>query len=131
MRPPFRRTRVESLKEYVSRVMREKRLTAKEIERRSDGGIGDSHVINVANGITTNLTLDRVKGLALGLGVDPVELFRVAIGLPPMEINLPLITRVFEKLSNPDLARLLIIVDKMSQKQLKAMMKTIVKNSDE
>ena len=115
---------MESLSEYVQRVMGEKYLTAKEVERRSNGAIGDSHVINIANGTTTNLTLERLKGLAAGLGVAPIEIFKVAIGSEPDELNVELVTRVLEKLANPRLSRILILLDRMNQKQVKTLIAT-------
>ena len=118
---------MESLSVYVKRVMEEKHLTAKEVERRSGGEIGDSHVINVANGTTSNLTIDKMKALATGLGVDPVELFRVAIAAELDAVTLPLVARVFEKLSHPNFSRLLIFLDRMNKQQLKALLATLEK----
>jgi len=118
---------MESLSQYVKRVMQEKHLTAKEVERRSDGQIGDSHIINVANGTTTNLTVDKMKALAIGLGVDPIELFRVAIDIDVDEVTLPLVARVFEKLSSPSFSRLLIHLDRMNQQQLKTLLFSLEK----
>ena len=118
---------MESLSVYVKRVMTEKHLTAKEIERRSGGEIGDSHVINVANGTTANLTIDKMKALATGLGVDPVELFKVAIAVEVDEVTLPVIARVFEKLSSPEFSRLLVLLDRMNQQQLRGLLATLEK----
>ena len=111
---------MESLSEYVSRVMKEKNLRPVDVARRSEGGIADSHVANVTSGITTNLTLDRVNALALGLGVDPLELCSVALGIAPGEVNVPLVMRVFAKLADPQLSKLLVALDRMNQKELKA-----------
>ena len=118
---------METLSEYVTRIMEEKNLRPVEVARRSGGGIGDSHVSNIANGTTSNVSIDRLKALAIGLGVDPLELLSVAIGVQPSEVNLPLVARVLEKLSNPDLSRLLLLLDQMNQKQLKALLATAEK----
>ena len=111
---------MESLSQYVSRIMKEKNLRPVDVARKSEGGIADSHVVNVTSGITTNLTLDRVKALALGLGVDPLELCTVALGIPTEEVNVPLVMRVFAKLTSPQLSKLLAVLDRMSQKEIKA-----------
>jgi Helix-turn-helix. len=113
---------MESLSEYVSRVMEEKSLRPVDVARKSGGGIGDSHVTNIANGTTQNVSIERLAALATGLGVDPVELFKVATGVELTEVNLALLSRVFEKLSNSDASKLLILIDRMSQKQLKVLL---------
>ena len=114
--------RMESLSDYVSRVMKKKNLRPVDVAMRSEGGIADSHVVNVTSGVTTNLTLDRVKALALGLGTDPLELCSVALGIVPDEVNVPLVMRVFAKLASPRFSKLLIALDKMSQKEIKALL---------
>ena len=45
--------RMESLSDYVSRVMKEKNLRPVDVARRSEGGIADSHVVNVTSGVYT------------------------------------------------------------------------------
>ena len=113
---------MESLSEYVSRVLEEKNLRPVDVARKSGGGIGDSHVTNIANGTTQNVSIERLKALATGLGVDPVELFKVASGIELTEVNLALLSRVFEKLSSSESSKLLILIDRMNQKQLKALL---------
>jgi transcriptional regulator with XRE-family HTH domain len=113
---------METLSEYVARIMEEKNLRPVDVARKSGGGIGDSHVSNIASGATSNVTIDRLRALAVGLGVDPIELLSIAIGAQPSEVNLPLVARVLEKLSHPELSRLLLLLDQMNQKQLKALL---------
>jgi transcriptional regulator with XRE-family HTH domain len=113
---------MESLSEYVSRVMEEKNLRPIDVARKSGGGIGDSHVTNIASGTTQNVSIERLKALATGLGVDPVELFKVATGAELTEVNLELLSRVFDKLSNSEASKLLILIDRMNQKQLKVLL---------
>ena len=110
------------MSEYVSRVLEEKNLRPVDVARKSGGGIGDSHVTNIANGTTQNVSIERLKALATGLGVDPVELFKVASGIELTEVNLALLSRVFEKLSSSESSKLLILIDRMNQKQLKALL---------
>jgi transcriptional regulator with XRE-family HTH domain len=70
--------RLEELGEYVRRTLREKRLTIREVEKRSGGKIDQSYVGRIAQGIYPNLTVDKVKALAAGLGVNEDEIFNVA-----------------------------------------------------
>ena len=58
--------------------------------------------------------------MALGLGVDPLELCRVALGIPAEEVNVPLVMRVIARLTSPQLSKLLTVLDRMSQKEIKA-----------
>jgi transcriptional regulator with XRE-family HTH domain len=76
---------METLGEYVSRVMDEKNLKVKDVERRAGGIISDSYVTNIMNGVATNLTIEKLNALAVGLGVDKVELFKVASGIKDPE----------------------------------------------
>ena len=117
---------METLAEYVTRIMKEKGLKAGAVAKRSKGGIGDSHVTNIANGTTTNLTIETIKALALGLGVDPVEIFRVAIGADP-ELTLATVLRVFEKLNHPSVSKLFLRIDRMNTKQIKALVEAAEK----
>ena len=73
---------VETLAQYVTRIMKEKKLRPKDVERRSGDEIDDAYVIKIMNGITTNPSISKTQALAQGLGVDEDELFRVARGLP-------------------------------------------------
>ena len=90
------------------------------LARRSEGGIADSHVVNVTSGITTNLTLDGSESFGLGLGVDALELCTVGLGIPAEEVNVPLVMRVLAKLTRPQLSKSLTVLDRMSQKEIKA-----------
>ena len=73
---------METLAEYVSRIMQEKNLHAKDVQRRSGDKIDDAYVIKIMKGITTNPSISKTQALAEGLGVDEDELFRVARALP-------------------------------------------------
>jgi transcriptional regulator with XRE-family HTH domain len=122
-----------SLAEYVQRIMDEKGLKAGQVAKRSKGGIGDSHVTNIINGTTTNLTLERIKALALGLGVDPTEVFRAAIGVET-ELTIATISRLLDKLlTDPNLPHLFVLLDSMNQTQTKSLRlaaKRLVDNSN-
>jgi transcriptional regulator with XRE-family HTH domain len=63
---------------YVRRVMKQKGLTLREIEMRSEGRITDGYISSIINGGPKNLTVEKIKALADGLSVDALELFEVA-----------------------------------------------------
>jgi transcriptional regulator with XRE-family HTH domain len=72
-----------TLAEYVKKVMKEKKLSGAEVERRSEGLISDSYLKDITSGKTKRPSLETLKGLARGLGVSYYdELLRVASGDP-------------------------------------------------
>ena len=73
---------METLAEYVTRVMKDKNLRAKDVQRRSGDQIDDAYVIKIMRGITTNPSITKTQALAAGLGVDEDEVFKVARGVP-------------------------------------------------
>ena len=73
---------VESLPKYVQRVMKERGLKPKDVERRSGGKIVDAYVTKIARGSTKYPSVVKLQALAEGLGVDEEELFRIARGAP-------------------------------------------------
>ncbi len=73
----------ENLSEYVSRVMRQKNLNARDVERNSGNKINNSHVIKLMKGIETNPSMNAVKALAEGLDVNPHEILTATTGRPP------------------------------------------------
>jgi hypothetical protein len=117
---------METLAQYVQRLMDEKGLKAGGVAKRSNGGIGDSHVTNIITGTTTNLTVEKIKALALALEVDPVEIFRVAIGVDP-ELTIATVLRALEKLNEPGVSKLFLRIDQMNPKQIKALVEAAEK----
>lgn len=73
----------ENLSEYVSRVMRQKNLNARDVERNSGNKINNSHVIKLMKGVETNPSMNAVKALAEGLDVNPHEILTATTGRPP------------------------------------------------
>ena len=69
------------LSHYVDRVMKEKRLSRRDVKLRSGGEITDSYVSGVISGTAKNLSVGKLKALARGLRVEEMELIRVAFGL--------------------------------------------------
>lgn len=76
----------ETLAEFVSRVMFEKRLTAAAVEERSKRGnkegITRAYVSQIKNGRSLNPTKDKLRALADGLGISSTEIFSIAQGSP-------------------------------------------------
>jgi transcriptional regulator with XRE-family HTH domain len=63
--------------------MRQKGLSAREVERKSGEAITDAYVMQIVNGSPANLSIVKAQALAEGLGVDEDELFKIARGVPP------------------------------------------------
>jgi transcriptional regulator with XRE-family HTH domain len=79
---------METLSQYVDRVMKEKNLKALDVEARAaecGTKITDTYVSNIVDGINTNLSVEKLLALANGLDVDKVELFKVAAGIEETE----------------------------------------------
>lgn len=72
----------ENLSEFVQRIMRQKRFSIRDVQKRASGkgDIAASYVSRIFNGKVTNLTVNMIEILAEGLGVDPFELFAVSCG---------------------------------------------------
>jgi transcriptional regulator with XRE-family HTH domain len=68
------------LSRFVRQVMKEKGLTQRDVELRSDGKITDGYVADILSGDAKNPSVEKVKALARGLDVNVIELFRVACG---------------------------------------------------
>jgi len=71
---------MESLGEYLDRVMRQKGLTPKELARRCN--VTDSYIGRVRKGAAGNLTVQTMVTLARGLGVNAHDIFAAASGVP-------------------------------------------------
>ena len=72
-----------TLAEYVDRIMKERGLSAYEVEKRSGNQIADSYVVRIRQGKSKRPSVPKLKGLAKGLGVDYNELLEVAGGSQP------------------------------------------------
>jgi transcriptional regulator with XRE-family HTH domain len=78
---------IETLADYVRRVRQEKNLSLNDVVRRSGNQIANSHVSRIENGLTTNVTPEKLKALAKGLGVPEEEITSVVFGRPPEPIT--------------------------------------------
>ncbi|HJQ68780.1 MAG TPA: helix-turn-helix domain-containing protein [Blastocatellia bacterium] len=68
------------LSKYVRRIMKQKGLTQRDVELRSEGRITDGYVADILRGAAKNPSVEKLKALAVGLGVDLREIFDVACG---------------------------------------------------
>jgi transcriptional regulator with XRE-family HTH domain len=75
-------TDIETLAQYVARIIKEKNLKHHEVKELSGGRITDGYVRGIMTGKASNPSVDKLKALSLGLGVSEDEIFRVARGLP-------------------------------------------------
>ena len=87
---------METLAEYLARLMRQKGLTPKELSRRS--GLTDSYIGRVCKGQADNLTVDTIKKLATALEVNAHELFTHASGVPVSDDEPVDVAQMFELL---------------------------------
>jgi len=63
--------------------MRQKGLSAADLERNCNSQISASYIGRIERGNVTNLTTEKMVILAEGLGVDPYEIFAASYGKPP------------------------------------------------
>jgi transcriptional regulator with XRE-family HTH domain len=71
---------METLGEYLDRMMRQQNLTPKELARRCK--VTDSYIGRVRKGTSANLTVQTMVTLARGLGVNAHDIFTAASGIP-------------------------------------------------
>jgi len=76
----MRRLGKEKLSDYVRRVIRQKQLKLRDVERRAGGEITNGYISGIINGRIKNVSLEKLKALAKGLEVDVYELFSAAMG---------------------------------------------------
>ena len=78
----MRRLGKEELADYVSRVIKQKQLKLRDVERRAGGEITNGYVSGIINNRIKNISLEKLKALARGLEVDVYELFKAAMDEP-------------------------------------------------
>ncbi|HEV7844068.1 MAG TPA: helix-turn-helix domain-containing protein [Pyrinomonadaceae bacterium] len=78
----MRRLGKEKLADYVRRVMKQKQLKLRDVERRAGGEITNGYISGIINGRISNISLEKLKALAKGLEVDVYELFSAAMDEP-------------------------------------------------
>ncbi len=95
---------VEKFSEYLARVMKQKGLTARDVERNSGKKIDNSHVSKFLRGTETNPSANAMKALAAGLGVNPHEVFTAVTGCLSDE----------GRRSSPDVMEILNMIEKVA-----------------
>ena len=124
-------SKIESLAQYVQRILHEKNLKHKDVEERSrhngDKGIAHASIGQIVNGIAKNPSVSKLKALAVGLDEPEDDLFNVARGLPldykSTGSRAPwpgaLLAKAIGKIvSSPELTRIVKALMQMSLKQL-------------
>jgi transcriptional regulator with XRE-family HTH domain len=128
---------METLGQYVARIMEEKNLSALDIEARSvkaGNRIADSYITNIVRGTSTNLSIEKLNALADGLGVDRVELYKVASGMPlimndpwPSNVLLKTMERITQSSELTQLVQRLLT---LKPSKIKAILKSIESEKD-
>jgi transcriptional regulator with XRE-family HTH domain len=131
---PNRQPGVETLGQYVKRILDEKQLTMTDVEERSENGIADAYVANIVKGVAKNPSVDKLKALAVGLGEPEDDVFKVARGLPLDYVEEggrdpwpgTVLAKAIDKIvTSPELTKILQALMQMSLKELKAVLKYI------
>src|SRR5437588_3425107 len=78
----MRRLGKEKLADYVGRVIKQKQLKLRDVERRAGGKITNGYISGIINSRIKNISLEKLRALAKGLEVDVYELFSAAMGEP-------------------------------------------------
>jgi transcriptional regulator with XRE-family HTH domain len=106
----------EELSRYVKRVMADKKLSLRDVQRRSGDRITQGYVGAIVKGKYGNPTIQKLKALARGLGVDEEEVFRVARGA----------SRAEKAKQGRDPGEVLEVLDLMKEVAQNAIVKTIL-----
>ena len=125
---------VETLGEYVKRILQEKQLTMTDVEQRSERRIADAYVSNIVKGIAANPSVDKLKALAVGLGEAEDDVFKVARGLPLDYVEQggrdpwpgTILAKAIEKIvTSPELTKILQALMQMSLTELRAVLRYV------
>jgi len=135
---PNDHSKIESLAQYVKRILHEKDLKHNDVEERSrhngDKGIAHASIGQIVNGIAKNPSVSKLKALAVGLDEPEDDLFNVARGLPidykstgrrdpwPGALLAKAIGRI---VSSPELTSIVKALMQMSLKQLQDALKYV------
>src|ERR1041384_6457543 len=131
---PDKPQKIEALSQYVRRILKEKQMTMKNVQERSEGGIADAYVGSIVNGVARNLSVDKLKALAIGLGEPEDDVFKAARGLPldyeeeATRDTWPgtVLAKAMGKIvSSPELTKILKALLQMTLKELQAVLKYI------
>jgi len=117
--------RAGGLARYVARVLKEKRLSRRDVQVISGWKITDAYVGSIINGRAKNLSVEKLQALARGLGVNEDEIFRVARGAADSDQvdtragdpwHSVMFLRLMERVvSDPDVKEILDVVVELSE----------------
>jgi transcriptional regulator with XRE-family HTH domain len=82
-RAPGEAMNIKALGRYVDRVMAQKGLSARDIERKTGKKVDNSYVVKIIKGKIPNPSIKAILSLAEGLEVNPHEILTVISGQPP------------------------------------------------
>ena len=136
----MRRIAREDLGQYVSRVIKQKGITVRDVQAKSGGRISNGYVSDIMAGKQSNPTVDKLAALASGLGVDVRELFEAAVGPPPageinglkaIEIDSMALVSLMEKIArNPRLGLLVQEAAQLSEQDQEVILKAVMSFSE-
>ncbi len=124
---------MDRLKAFIEEVMEKEGISVAEIERRSGGGITDSHIFKILKGKAKSIGVDKLNALAKGLGVSNIELLRVVSGEEihyrneepwPSALLLKTMDRI---VNDPDLGAVVKAAFRLKPAKLKALKKQLEK----
>ena len=135
---PNDHSNIESLAQYVQRILHEKDLKHLDVEERSrhngDEGIAHAYIGQIVKGLAWNPSVSKLKALAVGLDEPEDDLFNVARGLPLDYKSTgsrdpwpgALLAKAIGKIvSSPELTKILKALMQMSLKQLQDVLKYV------
>ena len=132
----MRRIAREDLGQYVSRVIKQKGISVRDVQVRSGGRISNGYVSDIMSGKQSNPTVDKLAALAAGLGVDVRELFEAAVGPPgegdgdsveAVEIDSMALVSLMEKIArNPRLGLLVQQAAQLSDQEQEVILKAVM-----
>lgn len=93
----------EKFSDYLNRIMKQKGLNTRDVERNSGKRMDSSHVSKFLRGVETNPSANAMKALASGLNVNPHEVFTAVTGCPPDD-----------KPASPDVLEILAIMERVA-----------------
>jgi transcriptional regulator with XRE-family HTH domain len=116
---------IETLTEYLKRVMRERKMKVGDLVAAS--GLSQTYINSLLRGAQTNLTIETIALLSQALNVDGFEIFTAAYGKVPENTNVDLhgLADTINKLIlNPMLAELVQNTAKLKPKHQQAVIST-------
>ncbi|MGH9763555.1 MAG: helix-turn-helix domain-containing protein [Blastocatellia bacterium] len=116
-----------NLEDYLRKLMKEKNLSAHQVERNSGGQITGSYVTRMLRGEVKRPSVQKLRCLARGLGSPLEEILQVASGLPEQEEwSAESLAEAQLKISrSPELTKILKGLLKMNPDELKRVLKYV------